>query len=337
MSNEPARADAVANRHLRPEPHGLLGDMGASPCGFEPFNDRIRALLTVPHGTTERVCPHCVNGEGIDDRRGCGCPTLSNGDIRCHHCGEMVNERCWNCKTLRGDGWCPNAPEARTFTRETHPGLYAALADVPVNPVGFVLPDMRDRAERTAADGVSPARMDGTDLYGFVMPDFDSIVSKPVTEMPPTINADTIREAMTKMLAAQYEPIGLVLHPLDHATAGIDPAKPATVEHAKRVADAFEVPYWAIGIPGYRPPLRVRMRARLSRFLRALRDSPGRLPYVTRFEATERGMWGSERRPEPRTGWDRYYDGTMPEGRRWVRIGRWAVGTYDPDSYWIGD
>ncbi len=38
----------------------------------------------------------------------CGCPTLSNGDARCHICGEYVNKKCWNCRTPRGDGPCPN-------------------------------------------------------------------------------------------------------------------------------------------------------------------------------------------------------------------------------------
>lgn len=38
----------------------------------------------------------------------CGCPTNEAGDIRCHVCRERVNVRCWNCRTPRGDGPCPN-------------------------------------------------------------------------------------------------------------------------------------------------------------------------------------------------------------------------------------
>ena len=38
----------------------------------------------------------------------CGCPTIANGDMRCHVCGEYVNKRCWNCRTPRGDGPCPS-------------------------------------------------------------------------------------------------------------------------------------------------------------------------------------------------------------------------------------
>lgn len=38
----------------------------------------------------------------------CGCPTNEFGDIHCHVCGEMVNVRCWKCRTLRGEGPCPH-------------------------------------------------------------------------------------------------------------------------------------------------------------------------------------------------------------------------------------
>lgn len=49
----------------------------------------------------------------------CGCPTLpENGDMRCHVCREYVNVRCWNCKTPRGEGMCPNLRPAPTTGRE---------------------------------------------------------------------------------------------------------------------------------------------------------------------------------------------------------------------------
>lgn len=40
----------------------------------------------------------------------CGCRPHSsgNGDVPCHVCGQYVNVRCWNCRTPRGEGSCPN-------------------------------------------------------------------------------------------------------------------------------------------------------------------------------------------------------------------------------------
>ncbi|GAA3510142.1 hypothetical protein GCM10022234_00440 [Aeromicrobium panaciterrae] len=38
----------------------------------------------------------------------CGCPRNEVGDISCNRCGEKVNIQCWNCRTMRGDGVCPN-------------------------------------------------------------------------------------------------------------------------------------------------------------------------------------------------------------------------------------
>lgn len=40
----------------------------------------------------------------------CGCsPHPETGDVPCHICKELVNVRCWQCGTFRGDGPCPNA------------------------------------------------------------------------------------------------------------------------------------------------------------------------------------------------------------------------------------
>lgn len=43
----------------------------------------------------------------------CGCPVNGAGDIRCHVCQERVNKRCWNCRTPRGEGPCPNPKRPR--------------------------------------------------------------------------------------------------------------------------------------------------------------------------------------------------------------------------------
>lgn len=130
--------------------------------------------------------------------------------------------------------------------------------------------------------------------------------------------ADDMRAAADKMLRAQYEPTGLVLHPIDHAVVGMDPAKPESIEHAKRIADAFGVPYWAIGIPGYRPPLYARLRGRWRRAVRAVRDAPGRLPGVQCYYDPSEGF-GTY--PAPRTG------------RTWVRVGRWQIGRVEEEEW----
>lgn len=48
----------------------------------------------------------------------CGCPVNKAGDIRCHACGEYVNVRCWNCRTPRGEGTCPNPVGPAAPTQE---------------------------------------------------------------------------------------------------------------------------------------------------------------------------------------------------------------------------
>lgn len=117
---------------------------------------------------------------------------------------------------------------------------------------------------------------------------------------------------------AHYEPTGLILHPLDHATVSIDPADSETVEAAKRVADAFGVPYWTVGIPGYRPPLRVRARVWVRRLpRRVLSAVPG---------VTYRGYTRA-------TGND-WYDDTPTEPRAWkwgAYVGRYRIGTPAPE------
>jgi hypothetical protein len=128
---------------------------------------------------------------------------------------------------------------------------------------------------------------------------------------PPSL-ADAVRASAHEAMTARYEPTGLILHPLDHALVGIDPDNPKSIETAKRVADSFGVPYWAVGIPGYRAPLWRRVRAWVRRVPRRaltalpLVERPGR-----RYTGPE---WFGETR-DPRAG-------------RWfIHIGYYRVGS----------
>lgn len=130
----------------------------------------------------------------------------------------------------------------------------------------------------------------------------------------PSLRAQ-IQAAMAS-LDAHYEPTGLVLHPFDHERLVWD-GKPWTAEKIaamKSLAEAMSVPYWHLDVPGYPVPLLVRIRGRVDRVKRAVREAPGRLPGVQRYYGD--GWPGVA---EPRTG------------RWWIRVGRWAIGRgYEP-------
>jgi hypothetical protein len=131
--------------------------------------------------------------------------------------------------------------------------------------------------------------------------------------------AAAMRAAVDKVQRATFEPTGIIVGPTDYGLLQIAETLRRAVEEAKAIADHIGVPYWQAGILGYPPPRKVRWARRRARLRKAIREAPGRLPLVTRYEPSEWG-WG------PPAGWRE-----PRHGRMWVRVGRWAIGRYDPD------
>lgn len=131
--------------------------------------------------------------------------------------------------------------------------------------------------------------------------------------------SQTIRRAIHDMgMQIHYEPSFLYLHPKDNAMLDIAEIQRASIEQQKQIADAFDLPYWLVGIPGYRAPWKVRWhpRAVRSRVRRRIDKALVKIPGVA--------IWG----PRGSGGW---MDPQTPRfGRWWVHVGRYGLGWGEP-------
>jgi hypothetical protein len=143
-----------------------------------------------------------------------------------------------------------------------------------------------------------------------------------------TALSGTLASAANEAMRAQYEPTGLILHPIDHAVVRVHEVEAPTpeerVEAQKRIADAFGLPYWVAGVDGYRPPLRVRWHPRnVARRARTrTRRLIGRLPGVYDYGYV------------PRKDTWMYEGSTERRGRWWVQVGPFRVGTGWDEEDW---
>lgn len=110
-----------------------------------PTSDERWALLAAGR-TVPTMTDTC--GEQSTPTR-CGCPVNEAGDIRCHRCGERVNVTCWNCRTPRGEGPCPNPA----------PGTVPAMTDTACDVCGSYEPCHTHGPDLD--DEQCPARIDG--------------------------------------------------------------------------------------------------------------------------------------------------------------------------------
>lgn len=131
-----------------------------------------------------------------------------------------------------------------------------------------------------------------------------------------TTYADQIRAAMQEALTVRYEATGLILHPVDDARVRIAAVPPGPDRRVtqEEIAAAFDVPMWMLGVEGYRPPLRARIRALPHRARARVARWWNGLPFV---------------HYEPDSGWQ--YDGPPDRGRWWFRVGPRLYGRVPDD------
>ena len=138
------------------------------------------------------------------------------------------------------------------------------------------------------------------------------------------LTVDAVTAAVRRIMDATYEPTGVVIHPIDHGKLRIaelnrtEPDPEVRRITGEQIAAAFDVPLWMMGVEGYRPPLRVRLRALPRRARAAVRRTLFRLPGVDAFVDYDDG-W---HRPLPRGG------------RWWIRVGTIQLGHRPEEEWW---
>lgn len=142
--------------------------------------------------------------------------------------------------------------------------------------------------------------------------------------------ADTMRQAVRAALTASYEPTGLILGHEDYRhidatdkVARVPADDPYRRANQQRIADAYGIPGWMVGVEGAKAPLRLRARWAVRRIPRRLLTL---LPLVTYHGPRETGEgWMNDQPAEPRV---------------WmlgVHVGNYRIGTTPHDPWTCGD
>lgn len=164
---------------------------------------------------------------------------------------------------------------------------------------------------------------------------YDTIRTHPPEPVRP-FTADMLREVANRIAAQPMStPHTLILHPRDHGAVRVqmlretEPDVNERRRQGERIAEGLNVPYWTLGVEGYKAPLHLRIKWLPGTIRRRVRQAVNQraerlsfVHYVGRLPKRGADTWGWDL-----PSFDRH-------GQWWVHVGPWRVGRVPEEHQW---